>query len=123
MWLLRSMRKRSALDQVFARRIGKDANAQLRPLKIGQNGDRAASIGLDLTDDGMARGLLGMGAVAHVQAEHIGPCLKQRADHFIVAGGRAQSGHDLYVPKASHALFLFVAFNFSWWAARLMAQY
>jgi hypothetical protein len=51
--------------------------------------------------------------MAHVQAKHICPRLEQGADHFVITGSGAQSGHDLYVPKASHAIILFVVFKLS----------
>ncbi len=89
------------------RACGEGADAEFRALKIGQNGDGAAGIRFHLTDDLVAGADVVMCAVAHVQAEHIGPGLKQSADGFIIARDRPQSGHDLYVPKASHAFFPF----------------
>ena len=59
---------------------------------------------------GLGRGqVVGMRAVAEVQAKHIGPGIKQGADGGIVAGSRAKGCHDLHVTKASHAQFLFDA--------------
>ena len=63
-----------------------------------------------------------MGAMAHVQAEHVGPGLEQGADRCIVAGSRAKGGHNLHVTKASHAFILFIANLVHQWAAGLMAE-
>ena len=90
-----------ALHQIM-RPGGKGADTQLGALKVRKDADRAAGIGLDLTDDHVAGTDVIMGAMRHIQAEHIGPGFEQRTDRLVVAGGRAQGGHDLYVPKASH---------------------
>ena len=107
----------------LCRAIGKDADAQLWPLQVGQNGDGAACVRLDLADDHMACADIGMRAVTHVQAEHIGTRLKQRADGCIIVGGRAQSGHDLDVSKASHAALILYRVHVFRWATRLMAEF
>ena len=97
----------------FLTAVCKRAHAQFRTLKVGQNADRSAQIGLDLANMDIAGTNIVMRAMAHVQAEHICPRLEQSADHGVVTGGRTQSGHDLHIPKASHALILFVTFFIS----------
>jgi len=73
-------------------------DSQLWPLQIGQNRDRAAGFGLDLADDVVPGAVIFVAAVAHVQAEHIGPGVKQGADHVMVARMTGPNrGHDLYV--------------------------
>jgi len=82
---------------------GKHANAQLRALKVGQNGNWAARFDLDLADNPVALSNLGVFAVAHVQAEHICTGIKKRPNHFLIAGSRAQGSNNLYVALTSHA--------------------
>jgi hypothetical protein len=62
-----------------------------------------------------------MGAMAHIQAKNVCTCLKQGTDGGVVTGSGAKCRHDLYIPKASHALFLFIAVRLRW-VAGLMAQ-
>ena len=101
--------ERSPLDQFLARRVGKGADPQLRSLQVCQNADRTSGVFLDLADDHVPRPDIVVRPVRHVQAEHVCPGLEQRSDGRVVAGGWAERGHDLHIPKASHALFLFVA--------------
>ena len=72
-----------ALGQLFLA-TGETAHAQLRPLQIRQDGDRAVQILFDLADDLVTCTDIVMGAVAHVQTEHIRTGLVQGADHRIV---------------------------------------
>ena len=80
-------------DDVGAERIGPrhdalqplQADMRLAHVKVGEDRDGAAGIGLDLPDDVVTRLLFGMGAVAHVQAKDIGARLEQGADRVVVA--------------------------------------
>ena len=92
-----------ALFQVM-RAGGELAHAQLRPLQIAENRDRAAGIGLDLADDVIARLVILMAAMAHVQAEHVGTGIEQGADGIIVGGRWPQRRHDLHITVASHSV-------------------
>ena len=114
--------ERRTIDQ-FRRPVGKNPDAQLWTLQIGQNGDWASCVRLDLADDHMARADVVMRAMAHVQAEHICTRLKQRADGCIVVRGRAQSGHDLDVSKASHTALILYRVHVFRWATSLMAEF
>ena len=58
---------------------------------------------LDLADDLVPRGDLVVAAVAHVETEDIRTGLVQGLDGVIVAGGRAQHGHDLNSAITDHA--------------------
>ena len=90
----------------FLGSIGKGANAELGPLQIGQNADRATGIGFDLANVGMTAGNFTMVAMAHVQAEHIGPGVEQRQNHLIRVRRRAKRGHDFHIPQASHTALI-----------------
>ncbi len=84
--------------------IGERADPQLGPLQVRKDRDRRAKVRFDLPDHRMALADLVVAAMAHVQAEHVGPGLEQLADHLVGVGGRAERGHDLDVAVASHRL-------------------
>ena len=67
----RSKRNGRALGQ-HRRAVGEGAAAQLRPLQVGEDADRPADLGLDLANQRVAPGDVVVGAVAHVQPEHVG---------------------------------------------------
>ena len=77
--------------------VSEHAAAQFRALQVGEDPDRAADLGLDFADMGVAPGDVGLGAVAHVQAEHVSTGEMQLADHLHAVGGRAEGCHDLDV--------------------------
>ena len=76
--------RRALLQQDGA--VGEDADAQLRSLQVGEDGDRPTEFGFDLADVAVpGRGLL-VGAVAHVQAERVCARFDQRPDHLLRGG-------------------------------------
>ena len=91
----------AAHDELL-RAVGEGADAQLRPLEVGEDADGRAELDLDLADDPVAGGDVLVGAMAHVEAEDIGARLVQGADHLLGGGGGAERGHDLDVAMASH---------------------
>ena len=58
--------------------------------------------GFDRADGGMAGLLFGLGAVAHVQAEHVRPGLEKRPDHPDIGRCGAERRHDLDIAVPSH---------------------
>ena len=62
------------------RPVGEHAHAQLGALQIGEDADRTSQFFLDLANQLVARGGVGVRAVAHVQAEHVRTGLDQRLD-------------------------------------------
>ena len=66
------------------------ADPELRPLKIGKNPDRPAGLRLDGADEGVAGAVLGVGAVAEIEAEHVHAGLEQRADDRLVGARRPE---------------------------------
>ena len=91
-------RPRFKLDRAVRER----SDTQLRPLKVRQNTDRAACLMLHLTNNPVARGLLFMRAVRHVEAKHVGPGLKQRLYHRPVRRRGTKRGDDFDVTIAAH---------------------
>lgn len=91
----------------IASACGELAHPQFRSLKIGQDGDRTARLCLDRADDVMAGAVVGVAAMAHVQAKHVGAGVEQRADHVLGAGSRSQRRHDLHIAMSSHSAALF----------------
>ncbi len=90
----------AVLQVLFA--IGKGADAQFRPLKVGKDGDGAAHLFFDLADDPVLVADTCMIPVAHVEAEHIRAGLVQGQNGLVRFRGRSQRGHDLDVAMASH---------------------
>ena len=76
-------------------------HAELRPLQVGEDADRAAELGLDLADQRVAPGDVVVGAVAHVEPEHVGAGEEQAADHLVGVGGGAERRDDLDVALAA----------------------
>src|SRR6056297_2135349 len=93
--------ERRALDQFFLT-VRECPDAQFRPLKVGQNGDRAVQILFDLANDAVTLGDLAMFAMAHVEAKDIRSGLVQGADRVVIRRGGAKRGHDLDIAVASH---------------------
>ena len=80
----------------------KNTNAELRPLKVGQNTNRPAGFVLDFPDDPVLLTDLLVAAVAHVQTKDIRTCFMQCTDHLACLRGRPKGGHDLYIAQTSH---------------------
>ena len=78
------------------------ADPQLGPLQVEQHADRPVRRRLQLADDGVARLVVVVRAVAEVEPEHVGPGLEQRLDGGGVRGGGAQGRDDLGVAASSH---------------------
>ena len=91
----------AVLDEGLAALEG--ADAQLGPLQIAQDRDRAHQVLFDRAHvgDGLAVGV--MVAMAHVDAEGVGPPLDQLGDGLLVAAGRAQRGQNLDLALALDA--------------------
>ncbi len=87
-----------------------NTTAQLGSLQIRQNRNRSAHFFLDTADHCMAFTNIGMRAVAHVQAEHIGPGNEQILNHFAGIRGRTESRHDFNISLSTH-LFFFHSYN------------
>ena len=80
------------------------ADAQLRPLQIGHQPDRAPTFRLQ-RPHGVATGaVIGMAAMAHIEAENIGPGREQAGDGLRRRGCGPQRRHDLPLPFAAHGL-------------------
>ena len=67
----RSKRKRAPSAQ-HHRAGGEGAAPELRPLQVGEDADRPADLGLDLANQRVPPGDVVVGAVAHVEPEHVG---------------------------------------------------
>ena len=70
------------------------ADAQLRPLHIGENADGPALFLLDRADHFDSGSVLLMRAMGEIQPEHIGAVLEEVQDHLRRGTGRAQRGDD-----------------------------
>ena len=70
------------------------ADAQFRPLQVGEDRRRPVELGLERADRGDPLGVIGVGAVAHVDPEGVGARLGQAADHRrrVARRGRASPG-------------------------------
>ena len=75
------LRRLIALGQIAL----ESADAEFRPLQIGQDSDGTADIAFHLANDLVALADILMIPVAHVQAEDIGSGFMKRADHRIRA--------------------------------------
>ena len=80
---------------------GEGAAPELRPLQVGEDADRAADLGLDLADERVAPGDVVLGAVAHVEPEHVGAGEEEIADHLVGVRGGAEGRDDLDVALAA----------------------
>ena len=74
--------------------LGELADAQLRALKIGQDGGRAAEPFFQAADRLDQRDLRLLIAMAHIDPEGIGARLEQGGDRLGIAAGRAERGED-----------------------------
>jgi hypothetical protein len=82
--------------------VGELADAQLRPLQIGQDADRTADLFLDGAYAADQRAHQLMVGVAHIDAEDIGAGFEQLLQHLLGRGGRTDSGEDLDLAATSH---------------------
>lgn len=81
--------------------VGKAADAQLRPLQVHEDTQWVVQLLLDFADPLVAQGVVGMLAVAEVEAEDIHPGFYQLADVVDAFDRRAEGGEDLYFYQAS----------------------
>ncbi len=74
--------------------VSEFADTQFRPLQIHQNAQRVVELTLDFADPLIALGVVGVIAVAEVQAEDVDPGLDQLADVIDTVDRRAEGGED-----------------------------
>lgn len=74
---------------------GEAADPQLRTLQVHEHADRVVQLRFHLAHPGEALRVIGVVAVAEVQAEQVGAGLHQGTDIVAAAGGRAEGGKDL----------------------------
>src|SRR5205085_3490292 len=84
------------------RAFDKRAETEFWPLQVDQDADRPAIAALDIADGTHQLAHLVVRGVAHVDAEHIGACLEQTADHRAVGRRRSQRRQDLDTAQAPH---------------------
>ncbi|MNN28698.1 hypothetical protein D3C81_1422770 [compost metagenome] len=82
--------------------VGEAADAQLRALQVHEDADRVAQLGLDFAHPLVAQGVVGVFAVAEVQAEQVGAGFHQGADVLAAFDRRAEGGEDLHFFIWSH---------------------
>ncbi len=82
--------------------LGKTADAQLRPLQVHQDADRGVQLFLDFTHPVEALGVVGVFAVAEVEAEQVDPGLHQLADVVDGFDRWAKGGEDFYFLVGVH---------------------
>ena len=76
-------------------RLRQLADAQLRPLQVGDERDRAAGLGGDLPHEPGPLGVVLVRAVREVEADGVDARLDQRAQALPRVGGRSERRHDL----------------------------
>jgi hypothetical protein len=74
--------------------VGELADAQFRALQVHQDAQRVVQLALDFADPLIALGVVGVIAVAEVQAEDVDPGLDQLADVVDAVDRRAEGGED-----------------------------
>ena len=82
--------------------IGKCADPQLGPLQVCQNTHARAHIRLDLTNDRVPLAEFFVGAVAHIEPEHIRARLVQCTDRVVVTRRWPKGCDYLYIAVPSH---------------------
>ena len=82
--------------------LGKAANAQLRPLQIHEDTDRGIQLLFDFTHPVVTLGVVGVFAVAEVEAEQVDPGLHQLADVVDGFDRGAKGGEDFYFLVGVH---------------------
>ena len=78
------------------------ADAQLRPLQVGDQRDRAADLGCDLAHEPGPRGMLVVRSVREVEPDGVDARLDQRAQALARVRRRAERRHDLGPPFDRH---------------------
>ncbi|MDT4851699.1 hypothetical protein FQZ97_858900 [compost metagenome] len=81
---------------------GKAADPQFRPLQVHEDADRHVQLLLHFAHPGVALGVVGVFAVAEVEAEQIDPGLDQLTDIVDACDGRAEGGEDFHFFIWSH---------------------
>src|SRR3546814_19424236 len=66
------------------------ADAQLRSLHVGEDADRPVQLLLDFADGVVELAMIGVGAVAEVQAKDVDAGAKELADHLLAGAGGAE---------------------------------
>ena len=84
-------------------RLGQLADAQLRPLQVGDERDRAADIGRDLAHEPGTLGVPFVRAVREVEADRVDARLNQCAQALARFGRRSERCHDLRLAFAGQA--------------------
>ncbi|MNZ92468.1 hypothetical protein D3C78_1114950 [compost metagenome] len=74
--------------------LGELADPQFRALQVHQNAERVVELAFDFADPLIALGVIGVFAVAEVQAEDVDPGLHQLANGVDPVGGGTQGGED-----------------------------
>src|SRR5579859_1438720 len=101
------------LDGKFA--VLQRSDADLRPLQILQDADRAADILLQRAQGGMDLGMIVMGAMAEIQPEDVGAGQEELLQPFRRVAGGADGGDDLGMAMAAHGKFSSVSVRRSEW--------
>ena len=78
------------------------AEAELRPLQVGQDADRPAELGLGRAHGGVQLLHHVVRRVAHIDAEYVDARLEEALDHLRGVRRRTECGDDLDAPAASH---------------------
>ena len=76
------------------------ADPQFRPLQVGQDRDRLGILLFERTDRDDCRFVIGMRAVAHVEAESVRACAHQPVEHLGRTARRADRGENLDLAPA-----------------------
>ncbi len=84
--------------------LGKLADPQFRALQVHQNTQRIIKLALDFTNPLVALCVVGVIAVAEVQAENVDPGLHQFANVVDPVGGGAEGGEDFNLLVRRHFL-------------------
>ncbi|MNL50317.1 hypothetical protein D3C87_1733260 [compost metagenome] len=84
--------------------VGELADPQFRTLQVHQNAQRIIQLALDFTNPLVALGVVGMIAVAEIQAEDVDPGLHQLTDVIDPVRGRTEGGEDFDFFVRRHCL-------------------
>ena len=96
-------RKRLARNQIN-RAVLEPPDPELGSLQVRQDADRPPEFGLDTADSLNERAHQIVIGMAHIDAEDIGACLEEPADHRLFRGGRSQRRQYLDLAGSSHWL-------------------
>ena len=85
------------------RALGEGAEAQLWPLQIGQDADRAPGIASRPAGSSSNAGaVIVLRAMAEIEAEHVDAGIEQRADALVGRAGGPEGRDDLCAASAPH---------------------